>query len=246
MRKVLFILLAAFVCLSVSGKAQNAQLADTLYVKGNSYMSKGNYKEAEFYYKEAFSMYKQLQDTSEWLKAGRQYAEALYYRSRYDEASTLFSRLLSTRHPENDNSFKARIHSTLGLINNRRDNNDLALSHYKTGLDFAQKAKDSLMIGVLYNNLGYGTSDEEAMDYFKKALPYFETLDNKRSLAVTLANIGRICEKCSGASICVPVCSFTRNSSRLNPCSSRLNFCSRKNCCSPKKVGKSPRYSQNA
>ena len=194
MRKVLFILLAAFIGLSVSGKAQNAQLADTLSAKGSSFIDKGNYKEAEFYYKEAFSMYKQLQDTSAWLTAGLYYAEVLYYRSKYDEASTLFNRLLSTNHSENDNAYKARIHSDLGLVYSKKGKKELTLSNYKKGLEFAELANDSMMIGVLYNNLGDNTSDEEAMDYFKKALPYLEALESERSLAVTLANIGRIYE----------------------------------------------------
>ncbi|MDZ7716451.1 MAG: CHAT domain-containing tetratricopeptide repeat protein [Balneolaceae bacterium] len=186
--------MAAFVCFAVSGNAQNVQLADTLFAKGSSFKDNGNFKEAEFYYKEALNIYDQLQDTSAWLKTGLYYAEVLYYRSKYDEASALFNRLLSISHPVNDNRFKARIHSDLGLVNGRRDKTKLAVSHYKKGLEFAKEAGDSLMIGVIYNNLGHNTSDEEAMDYYKKALPYFEALGNQRSLAITLANIGRIYE----------------------------------------------------
>ena len=194
MNKACPILLAILFCFSLAGVAQNAQLADTLYERGKTFRNKGNFKEAEFYYKEALTMYDQLQDTTGWLKVGLFYAEVLYYRSKYEEASALFDRLLSTDHPDNDNSFKARIHSDLGLLHNRKDNDELSLKHYKMGLEFAQKANDPMMIGVLYNNLGHGTSGEEAMEYYKKALPYFEEVGYQRELAITLANIGRIYE----------------------------------------------------
>ena len=182
--------------LPVGGLAQSLQLADSLRVKGEQYQERGNFKEAEFYYKEAFNLYNSHRDTAALLMTGVYYAEVLSYRSKMDEAIAMLKEMKSISHPANNDSLKARIESDLGWIQIQMGNGVVALNHYQKGLLYAKAAQDSLMTGILLNNLantykGQGHF-QKALDLYNEALPIFEALENKRSQAYVLSHIGSI------------------------------------------------------
>jgi len=166
--------------------------ADTLRVKGEAYQEKGQFKEAEYYYREALDLYRQLQDTTARLRTELYYAEVLAYRAKYEESVALLNKLMKVDHPSADHSFRARIHSDLGWVSRRKGDNEAARDYYREGLQLAKEAGDSTLIAYLYNNLGRVSSDGESLEYYKKAVPYFEALENRRGLATVLNNMASI------------------------------------------------------
>lgn len=172
---------------------QSIQLADSLYQQGKEYDQKGKMAESEFYYREAYNLYKQFQDTASWLKAGKEYASAMVYRSKNEQAMKLYKMLLDVDHPANDTYNRGDLYTSMGWSSNRVGKIDLAEDYYHKALPLAQESGDSLLIGTVYNNLASthnrrGNSSS-ALKNYQQALNYYT---NRRFRAITLSNIGGV------------------------------------------------------
>jgi signal transduction histidine kinase len=92
----------------------------------------------------------------------------------------------------------ARTHGGLGLTYQRFGRNEDALQHFKTGLEFALKAKDDRIRSSLLNSLGnyhlgLGQYDQAAAIH-EEALKLREGYGNRRAIAESLMNLGLIAE----------------------------------------------------
>lgn len=198
-RLIVIFLLIGF--LPSLGVGQSLQLADSLYQTGRRYDKRGNMEQSEFYYQQAFNIYKGFKDTASWLKAGKEYASAMVYRSKNNQAMGLYKALLETQHPANDTYNRADILNSMGWSNSRLGRVDKALTYYQRSLPLAKKTGDKLLLGIVYDNIGSVHTKQGnysgGLKFSKKALPYFKKLGNKRSLSTTIANIASVYENLS-------------------------------------------------
>ena len=118
---------------------QSIQLADSLFKTGQKYDDKGNMAESEFYYREAYNIYREFQDTASWLKAGKEYASAMVYRSKNEEAMQLYKMLLDIDHPANDTYNRGDLYTSMGWSSNRMGKTDQAKEYYNKALPLAQE-----------------------------------------------------------------------------------------------------------
>ncbi|WP_445664002.1 CHAT domain-containing protein [Fodinibius sp. AD559] len=191
--KRLFVCLTLFICFPLSGMGQSIQLADSLFKQGKEYDDKGKMAESEFYYREAYNLYRQFQDTASWLRAGKEYASAMVYRSKNEQAMKLYKKLLKADHPANDTYNRGDLFTSMGWSSKRMGKVDQAEKFYNKALPLAQESGDSLLIGTVYNNLAGVYSNRgdysSALENYQQALNYYK---NKRFKAITLSNIGRV------------------------------------------------------
>lgn len=185
---VFFLLLIPFLSLG-----QSLQLADSLFEKGRRYDKSGNKKQSEFYYREAYNIYRDFQDTASWLLAGKEYASAMVFRSKNEQAMELYQMLLEVDHPANDTYNRGDLYTSMGWSSNRLDKSDQALEYYDKALPLAIESEDSLLIGTIYNNLGAvhrnKGNNSQALEFYQKALTFY---NEKRYRTVALSNIGNI------------------------------------------------------
>lgn len=193
--KGFFIFWACF-CLPIAAWAQSIQLGDSLLKQGKQYDGSGNMQQAAFYYGEAYQIYRNFKDTTSWLEAGKEYASALVYRSKNDQAMELYKMLLRVDHPGNDVYNRGDIYNSMGWASNQIGKVDQAVEYYQKSLPLALESSDSLLIGIVYDNLGATQSEQgnylKSLELRQKALPYFQSLNNQQSIAKTLNNIGSI------------------------------------------------------
>ncbi len=177
----------------LSAWGQSIQLADSLFKQGQEYDEKGRMAESEFYYREAYNLYKQFQDTASWLKAGKEYASSMVYRSKNDQAMKLYKKLLDVDHAANDTYNHGDLYTSMGWSSNRMGKTDQAEEYYNKALPLAKESGDSLLIGTVYNNLASvhkrRGNHSDALENYQQALNYYK---NKRYRAITLSNIGGI------------------------------------------------------
>jgi signal transduction histidine kinase len=97
-----------------------------------------------------------------------------------------------------DPSTLARTHGGLGLTYQRFGRSDDALSHFKTGLEFAAKASDGRMRSSLLNSLGNyylaAGAHEQARAVHEEALKIREGYGNHRAISESLTNLGLIAD----------------------------------------------------
>ncbi|GAA5522683.1 CHAT domain-containing protein [Aliifodinibius salicampi] len=188
----------AFLLLPIIVWGQSIQLADSLFKTGQQFDERGQMEESEFYYREAYQIYRNFQDTTSWLEAGKEYASAMVYRSKNEQALELYQQLLKVDHPANDTYNRGDLYNSMGWASNRMGKPDQALSYYEQSLPLAEKSGDKELIGVVYDNLGSAYHRKgnysKALEFSQRALPYFEEIDNQSSIAITLNNIGNIYE----------------------------------------------------
>lgn len=179
-----------------SGFAQSIQLADSLFQKGRDFDRRGNTKQSEFYYREAFHIYKSYKDTVSWLEAGKEYASALLWRSKHEQATELYKKLLEIDHPANDAYNRGDLYNSLGLSHRRIGQIDKAAEYYQKALELAKMSGDELLIGVVYSNLGVvhqaRGKNSKALELFKQSIPYFREIDRRHNIAISLNNIATI------------------------------------------------------
>lgn len=191
--KRLIISFGFLLLLPLSGWGQSIQLADSLFKQGQEYDDSGKMAESEFYYREAYNLYREFQDTASWLEAGKQYASAMVYRSKNEQAMELYKMLLNVNHPANDTYNRGDLYTSMGWSSSRIGKTDQAKEYYNKALPLAQESGDSTLIGTVYNNLGSihirRGNNSTSLDYYQRALNYYS---NKRYRAVTLSNIGGI------------------------------------------------------
>lgn len=189
----LFIFGAFLVLVPCLAPAQSIQLADSLFQTGKSYDQRGKMEQSEFYYREAYNIYRDFNDTTAWLEAGKEYASAMVYRSKNEQAMALYKNLLAVEHPANDAYNRGDLLNSMGWSYRRTGQIDQALRYYQQSLPLALESGDSLLIGVVYNNLGSVNSAEgnyhNALEFLQKSLRYYK---KQRYIAVTLNNIGGI------------------------------------------------------
>ena len=180
---------------------QSLQLADSLFAKGQRFDDSGQKQQSEFYYREAYNIYRDFQDTASWLKTGKEYASAMMYRSKYDQAMKLYKKLLDVDHPANDTYNRGDLYNSMGLTSKKRGYMTQALQYYQKSLRLAKASGDSLLIGIVYDNMGAFNQVEgnlnKALERHEQSLPYFQTIDSQRNIAITLGNIGNIYEQLS-------------------------------------------------
>lgn len=201
MKKRRILLLGILLYLPLVSWGQSEQLADSLLQKGKQFDRSGNMEQAEIYYREAYHLYRDFRDTTSWLEAGKEYASAMVYRSKNEEAMALYQQLLTVDHPANDVYNRGDLYNSMGWSSSRIGKTGEAMSYYQKALPLAEQSGDSLLIGVVYDNLGsvfnkkgnYG----KALEHSQKALPYFKGLGNHTSIAITLSNIAGIYRKLS-------------------------------------------------
>ncbi|HET6528363.1 MAG TPA: tetratricopeptide repeat protein, partial [Balneolaceae bacterium] len=201
MNKRWFLIFLALMLLPLIAWGQSLQLADSLFKKGRFYDERGKMRQSAFYYREAYHIYRQHQDTASWLKAGKEYASALVYRSKNEQAMELYKMLLRINHPANDVYTRGDLLNSMGWSSRRIGKLDQALSFYQKSLPLSLESGDSLLIGVVYNNIGsvyfHKGNYSKSLSLYRKSLPYSKSLDNLTSAAVTLSNIGSIYEELS-------------------------------------------------
>ncbi len=197
LQRLLIFLLVLLCPLIATG--QSIQLADSLFSKGTEYDERGNMREAEFYYGEAYDIYRQHQDTVSWLEAGKEYASALVYRSRYDDAMGLYRMLLQVEHPANDVYNRGDIYNSMGWASRRAGELDQAINYYQKSLPLARESEDSVLIGVVYDNMGgifYRKGNySKSLEFRQSAIKYFQEINNQSRIAITLSNMGQIYRK---------------------------------------------------
>lgn len=190
--------LLVLLCPLIAG-GQSIQLADSLFSKGTEYDERGNMREAEFYYGEAYDIYRQHQDTVSWLEAGKEYASALVYRSKHDEAMELYRMLLEVEHPANDVYNRGDIYNSMGWASRREGELDQAIQFYQKSLPLARESGDSVLIGVVYDNMGSLYSRKgnysKSLEFRQEAIKYFKGIKDQRRIAITLNNLGHIYKK---------------------------------------------------
>ncbi|TYP93681.1 CHAT domain-containing protein [Fodinibius salinus] len=196
-----FLPFTLFLLIPLSGMSQSLQLADSLYQTGREFDKNGKMQQSEFYYHEAYNMYREFQDTASWLKAGKEYASAMMWRSKNEQALTLYQKLLAVDHPANDAYNRGDLYNSMGLASRRKGNLDQANRYYQESLPFSKKSGDSLLIGVVYSNIGKVQQARghysKAMQRFKQSLPYLRGINQNRNFATSLSNISSIYEELS-------------------------------------------------
>jgi CHAT domain-containing protein/uncharacterized protein HemY len=197
----LFFILGIFFLFPVLSCGQSLQLADSLFQTGKKYDDGGNMEESEFYYREAYDIYRDFQDTASWLKAGKEYASAMMYRAKNEQAMKLYKKLLDVDHPTNDAYNRGDLYNSMGLLSRRTGKLDQAQAYYQKSLPLAEESGDSLLIGVIHSNLGSVHKRRgnyaNALEQEQQALSIFRGLDRKRNIAITLGNIGGIYQELS-------------------------------------------------
>jgi len=70
-----------------------------------------------------------------------------------------------------------------GMCYHIKGDAEQAMKYYLEAIEFFEAAKDSLFIGILYNNIGacsvYREKVAETIGYYQKALDYFEAIKNE-------------------------------------------------------------------
>ena len=196
------IIIGAFLLLfPLTTIAQSLQLADSLFSKGQRFDDSGQKKQSEFYYREAYNIYRDFRDTASWLEAGKEYASAMMWRSKYDQAMKLYKKLLDVDHSTNDTYYRGDLYNSMGLTSKKSGNMTQALQYYQKSLPLAEASGDSLLIGIVYSNLGvlnrFEGNLKKALERYEQSLPYLEAIDSQRDIAITLGNIGSIYEQLS-------------------------------------------------
>lgn len=192
------LLLLSFFLLGFAFQAisQDIQVADSLREKGEAYIKKGNYSEAETYLGEALKIYKSNGDTASWLKTGQKFASTLVNRSKFDEAFSIYDQLVQSSHPANNDRFRGDVLNSMGWASNRMSEYDRALEYFKRALPLSKSAGYTLLTAVIYDNIGqsYARKGEysKSLELRKKALDYFEKLNDPPYLARTLNNIANL------------------------------------------------------
>lgn len=198
-KRLILLILAFLQFTSITVFAQSAQEADSLFSRGEEYDDAGNHAEAERFYQDAYNLYRDLEDTTKWLEAGKEYASSMVYRSKNEKAMILYQQLLEVDHPSNDTYNRGDLYNSMGWSTWRTGNLEEAIKYYRRSLTLAEESGDSLLIGVINDNMGSVYLEkgnyEKALEYTESSLPYFEGLDHKESTAIVLANLGRIYEE---------------------------------------------------
>jgi CHAT domain-containing protein/Tfp pilus assembly protein PilF len=175
---------------------QSLQLADSLLKKGKKFDNRGNMEESEFYYREAYDIYRDFQDTASWLEAGKEYASAMMWRSKSEQAETLYKKLLKVDHPANDVYNRGDLYNSLGL--NAKNSGDIeqAVEYYQKSLPLAKQSGDKILLGVVYSNLGGVQKNRgnyaKATERYEQSLPYFREVDQPYRVAISLSNMADI------------------------------------------------------
>lgn len=199
--KRLFISAVFVLLIPLSAIGQSMQLADSLFAKGQRFDDSGKKKQSEFYYREAYNIYRDFQDTASWLEAGKEYASAMMWRSKYDQAMKLYKKLLDVDHPANDTYNRGDLYNSMGLTSKKSGNMTQALQYYQKSLPLARASGDSLLIGIVYSNLGVLNRAEgdlqKGLERYEQSLPYLQAIDSQRDIAIALGNIGNIYEQLS-------------------------------------------------
>lgn len=150
-------------------------------------------EQSEFYYREAYNIYRDFRDTASWLIAGKEYASAMVYLSKNDQAMKLYKMFLEVDHPTNDAYNRGDLYNSMGWSCRRIGQLDKALKYYQKSLPLALESGDNLLIGTVYNNLGSVNSAQgnntDALQFLQKAISFY---DDESYRAVALANIGNI------------------------------------------------------
>lgn len=88
----------------------------------------------------------------------------------------------------------ARAENFRGIFYAVKDDYEKAIQYYLKALDFYKVANDTMMIGMMYNNIGgaYGYREdlENERDFYNKALEYFEMSNNQEWIINSYFNIG--------------------------------------------------------
>ena len=81
-----------------------------------------------------------------------------------------------------------------GMCYHAKGDTEQAMKYYLDAIQFFEAAKDSLFIGILYNNIGacsvYRGKVAETVDYYHKALGYFEAIKNEMWINNINVNLG--------------------------------------------------------
>lgn len=81
-----------------------------------------------------------------------------------------------------------------GMCYHVRGDAEQAMKYYLEAIDFFEVAKDSLFIGILYNNIGacslYREKPAETVEYYHKALRYFVATKNEEWINNVNVNLG--------------------------------------------------------
>lgn len=176
--------------------AQSGLPTDSLVTIGIRYVDENNFPQAEKYLSIARQRYdvEALADTSRFAAMMMKYAYTLYQRARFDDAISELDVLQPIVEQQQDSSRLMRIENYRGLIYKTQHQFDQAMPHYQKALSMASEIRDSVWVGILYDNIGgvYRTMGHlnKSLTYRKRALDIFENAGTDIDLSITLNNLG--------------------------------------------------------
>lgn len=101
-----------------------------------------------------------------------------------NQQSLHFAELYDSIAQNNSEEFyKGKGKNFQGMCYYIRGDIDVAINYYLQAIQHFEQAKDSLFVGILYNNIGaaykYREKDDETIKYYKKALEYFYAINDE-------------------------------------------------------------------
>lgn len=118
-------------------------------------------------------------------------------RNSFTEALEQFTRSLQVYQQARDTNGISSIQNNIGSVYQTTGNDPKALEYFFESLKNAEIVKDAKRIGTAYVNIGTVYSNdaltyEQAIENYRKSIPYFESVDYALGLAVANVNIGEL------------------------------------------------------
>ena len=118
-------------------------------------------------------------------------------RNNFTEALDFFNRSLIVYQKEKDTTGISSIQNNIGAVYQTTGNDPKALEFFFESLKNAEIVQDPTRIGTAYVNIGTVYSNDEltydqAIENYRKSIPYFEEIDYTLGLAVANVNIGEL------------------------------------------------------
>ncbi|MFV9550479.1 ATP-binding protein [Algibacter sp. PT7-4] len=184
---------------------ENKKLSRFNYLKGFYYKRIDNDSLRFYFYHNAYKLSEKENDTLTLLKSLEQLSQTYNYKTDTPYNKEYLDLLYKNAIKYNSQSYIIRYHFLNGNYYLLRSHGKKALTSYKTALKFNFNKNDSILLPLLYNNIGSTYTEEinlpdSAIYYFKKQSKFLKTNNEKFS---NFLNIGSAWRKANNNNLAI-------------------------------------------
>ncbi|MCC6252634.1 MAG: tetratricopeptide repeat protein [Bacteroidia bacterium] len=178
-------------------KAPVKDIASTLNLIGLSYMSIGNYSQAEKYFTEANSEYQKINDIHGQVSTIHNIGVTNFYYGNYDKAMEYYTKALKKLEEGSaDLLSEIDITTNIAILLNQEKQFERAINYYRKALRVQTKLNDRKGIGSTLTSIGISYFAQGNYDssfyYHSRALDYFKEGKMESGISMALNNMGEI------------------------------------------------------